>query len=168
VDALRRCVRLCEDAGIKYALEPHPHRYMSNAASMLRLLDHIPSEAFGMNLDPSHLFPCGEIPHVVIYQLGKRIFHCHFSDNDGLTNVHWRPGKGKIDWEAVMKALKDVGFSGVVSIELEDVPGVSRGVAHTQGAYGATVSAGDAFDRENVAAMKYLKGICERLEIPVE
>ena len=168
VDALRRCVRLCEDAGVKYALEPHPHRYMSNAASMLRLLDHIPSEAFGMNLDPSHLFPCGEIPHVVIYQLGKRIFHCHFSDNDGLTNVHWRPGKGKIDWEAVMKALKDVGFSGVVSIELEDVPGVSRGVAHTQGAYGATVFAGDAFDRENVATMKYLKGICERLEIPVE
>ena len=168
VEAMRRCVQFCEDAGVKFALEAHPHRYMANAASMLRLIDHIPSAALGMNLDPSHLFPCGDIPHVVIYQLGKRIFHCHFSDNDGLTNVHWRPGKGKVDWEAVMKALKDVGYNGVISIELEDVPGVSRGVAATHGAYGAAVFAGNAFDQENVAALNYLKGICERLEIPVE
>ncbi len=168
VDALRRCVQHCEDAGARLALEPHPFRYMSSASSMLRLIDHVPSEALGMNLDPSHLFPCGDIPHMTVYQLGKRVFHCHFSDNDGLTNVHWRPGKGKIDWEALLKALKDVGFNGVISIELEDVPGVSRGVAHTQGAYGAKVFAEDAFDRENVAAMNYLKGICERLEIPVE
>src|SRR5205085_466634 len=92
-----------------------------------RLMDHVQSPALGMNFDPSHLFPVGEIPHVVIYQIGDRVFHCHFSDNDALTNAHWRPGKGKIDWTAVMRALKDVGFKGVISIELEDVPGVSRG-----------------------------------------
>jgi sugar phosphate isomerase/epimerase len=168
VDTLGQCVQFCVAAGARLALEPHPYRYMSSAASMLRLIDHIPSEALGMNLDPSHLFPCGDLPHMTVYQLGKRIFHCHFSDNDGLTNVHWRPGKGKIDWEALMQALKDVGFDGVISIELEDVPGVSRGVAHTQGAYGAKVFAENAFDQENVAAMNYIKDICTRLEIPVE
>lgn len=167
VDAMGRCVQYCEDAGARLALEAHPFRWVSSASSMLRLIDHIPSPALGMNLDPSHLFPCGDIPHMTVYQLGKRIFHCHFSDNDGLTNVHWRPGKGKIDWEALLKALKDVGFDGVISIELEDVPGVSRGTAHTQGAYGAKVSAGDAFDQENIASVNYLKRICERLEIPV-
>jgi sugar phosphate isomerase/epimerase len=167
VDVIRRCCQICEDAGVKFALEPHPHRYMSNAAGMLRLIDHVQSPALGMNLDPSHLFPMGEIPHAVVYQLGRRIFHCHFSDNDGLTNVHWRPGKGKIDWAALLQALKDVGFDGVISIELEDVPGVSRGRAAAHGAYNYTESASEAFDQENVMSVNYLKNICDRLDIPI-
>jgi sugar phosphate isomerase/epimerase len=98
VDVMRRCALICEDADLRYALEPHPYRHMSNTASMLRLIERVGSDALGMNFDPSHLFPVGETPHVVIYQLAERIFHCHFSDNDGTTNVHWRPGRGKIDW----------------------------------------------------------------------
>jgi sugar phosphate isomerase/epimerase len=120
-----------------------------------------------MNFDPSHLFPSGDIPHVVIYQLGKRIFHCHFSDNDGTTNVHWRPGKGKIDWTAVMKSLVDTGFDGVVSIELEDVPGVARGTAQVPGVYRDNRVATEAFDEENRASLAYIVAICERLAIPV-
>jgi len=167
VDVIRRCCAICEDAGVSYALEPHPHRYMSSAAGMLRLIEHVGSPALGMNLDPSHLFPVGEVPNAVVYQLGRRILHCHFSDNDGLTNVHWRPGKGKIDWEALMRALSDVGFDGVISIELEDVPGVSRGRAAMHGAYGDTVHANDAFDTENAASLAYLKDICTRLGITI-
>ncbi len=168
VDVIRRCTAICEDAGIKFALEPHPHRYMTSAASMLRLIDHVQSPALGMNMDPSHLFPLGELPNAVVYQLGSRIFHCHFSDNDGLTNVHWRTGKGKIDWEALMVALKDVGFDGVISIELEDVPGVSRGRAAQHGGYGETVFAGEAFDAENVASVKYIRDICDKLGISID
>ena len=125
VDSVRRCCAIAEQAGLRWAIEPHPFRYVANSAGMLRLLERVNSPALGINLDPSHLFPSGELSEVVVYQLGDRIFHCHFSDNDGETNSHWRPGKGKIDWEAVMLALKQVGFNGVVSIELEDVPGVA-------------------------------------------
>ena len=80
-----------------------------------------------INFDPSHTFPIGDFPNISVYRLGKKIMHCHVSDNDGVTNVHWRPGMGKIDWTAMFQALKDVGYDGVISIELEDVPGVSRG-----------------------------------------
>jgi sugar phosphate isomerase/epimerase len=88
VDVTRRCASICEDADLRYALEPHPYRHMSNTASMLRLIEHVDSNALGINFDPSHLFPVGETPHVVIYQVAERIFHCQFSDNDGTTNVH--------------------------------------------------------------------------------
>jgi len=165
-DVRRRC-DICEDAQVRYALEPHPYRYMSNAASMLRLIDHVKSDALGMNFDPSHLFPMGDMPHTVIYQLGNRIFHCHFSDNDGMTNVHWRPGKGKIDWTAVMRALKETGFDGTISIELEDVPGVARGQAEVPGVYKGNWDATDAFEEENRKAMAYIKGIAETLDIPL-
>lgn len=159
VEVMRRCVALCEAAGTRYALEPHPYRYMANAASMLRLIEQVGSEALGMNLDPSHLFPCGEIPQVVVYQLGKRVLHCHFSDNDGVTNVHWRPGRGKIDWKEVLIALQAVGFDGVISIELEDVPGTAT---HDSGGV-----AGPAFDTENVLSMRYIQALCAEIGIEV-
>ena len=83
-----------------------------------------------------------------------------------MTNVHWRPGKGKIDWTAVMRALRDTGFDGVISIELEDVPGVARGQAEAPGVYKGNWDATEAFMRENQAAVSYIKGIGESLGIP--
>ncbi|HTK08748.1 MAG TPA: sugar phosphate isomerase/epimerase family protein [Ktedonobacteraceae bacterium] len=168
VESTRQCAVICEQANLKFALEPHPFRYMSNTASMLRLIEHVKSDALGMNFDPSHLFPVGEIPHQVIYQLGNRIFHCHFSDNDGTTNVHWRPGKGKIDWEAVLRALKDTGYDGVISLEFEDVPGVSRGARSVPGVVKEKRVATPEFDRENLLAVQYLRSIGETLDIHFE
>jgi sugar phosphate isomerase/epimerase len=109
VEAMRQCAEYAESSNIRYSLEPHPFRYGSNSDGMLRLLDAVGSPALGVNFDPSHTFPVGEIPHTTIYRLNKRIFHCDFSDNDGMTNVHWRPGKGKMDWKSVFVALKSIG-----------------------------------------------------------
>jgi sugar phosphate isomerase/epimerase len=166
-DMLHECAALCESGGFRYALEPHPYRYMANAAGMLRIFDHVPSPALGVNFDPSHLYSAGEIPHVVIYQLADRILHCHFSDNDGLTNAHWRPGKGKIDWRAILVALRDIGYDGTLSIELEDVPGVSRRAPIPSGATRTGDPRDAAFDRENVASVRYLLDIAADLTLPI-
>jgi sugar phosphate isomerase/epimerase len=158
VAVMQRCCAICVDAGVRFALEPHPYRWMRNAASMQRLLDHVDSPALGMNFDPSHLFPMGELSEMVVYEVGDRIFHTHFSDNDGTSNAHWRPGKGKINWRAVLQALKDVGYDNVISIELEDVPGVAHhGVASTP-----------ALDREVTMARAYLAELCQEVDIAVE
>jgi sugar phosphate isomerase/epimerase len=158
VEVMRRCCAICEDAGVQYALEPHPYRWMRNAASMMRLIEHVDSPALGMNFDPSHLFPMGEIPQIVVYEVGERVLHTHFSDNDGTSNAHWRPGKGKIDWKAVLQALKDVGYDYVISIELEDVPGV----AHR----GRPSSA--ELDREVLLTMDYISELCQQVGITLE
>ena len=158
VDVTRRFCDICEANTVKFALETHPYRWMRNAASMMRLIDHVNSPALGMNMDPSHLFPMGEIPQVVVYEVGDRIFHTHFSDNDGTSNAHWRPGKGKIDWKGVLEALKAVGYDGVISIELEDVPG--RGTRDQ--------SSTGALDRETMLAKDYLVPLCQELHIRVE
>ena len=153
-----RCCEVCKENGVKWAIEPHPYRWVRNAASMMRLIDHVRSPALGMNFDPSHLFPSGELSEQVVYELGDRVFHAHFSDNDGQTNAHWRPGKGKIDWTAVMAALQDTGFTGTISVELEDVPGT----ANSNGGI-----ATEAFVREMAMSLEYLTAICSNLEIPV-
>jgi sugar phosphate isomerase/epimerase len=156
VDAMRQCAQYAESASIRYSLEPHPFRYASNSDGMLRLLDAVGSPALGVNFDPSHTFPVGEIPHTTIYRLNKRVFHCDFSDNDGMTNVHWRPGKGKIDWQSVFVALKSIGYDGVVSLEFEDVPGVSRGVRNVPGVYKGNTVATAELDREYTLALEYM------------
>jgi len=167
VAAMKRCAAACERAGVLMTVEPHPGRYLGNTAGALRLLEHVGSKAMGVNFDPSHTFPMGDFPNISVYQLGKHIKHCHVSDNDGVTNVHWRPGMGKIDWLAMFHALKDVGYDGVISIELEDVPGVSRGGSSAPGVY-RNKTATDEFVAETVAAMHYLKDICKQAGITVE
>src|SRR5688572_13641652 len=74
VETMGQVTGLVEAAGLRYAVEPHPYRYVANAAGMLRLLDHVPSPALGINYDPSHTFPAGDMPHLAVYQLGDRVF----------------------------------------------------------------------------------------------
>jgi sugar phosphate isomerase/epimerase len=168
VAAIRQCADICRDAGVAMTIEPHPARYIANHDGALRLLDHVDHPAVGINFDPSHTFPTNDFPNISVYRLGKRIKHLHVSDNDGVTNVHWRPGMGKIDWKAMFQALKDIGYDGVVSIELEDVPGVSRGPNSAAPGVFRNVTATDEFVAESVAAMTYLKGICKEVGINVE
>lgn len=158
VETVRRVMVVVEDAGLRYAMEPHPYRYVANADGMLRLVDHLPTPALGINYDPSHTFPCGDMPHVAVYRLAERVFHCHFSDNDGVTNAHWRPGMGKVDWGALLTALHAVGFSGTLSIELEDVPQVAT----------ANEPAGPRFEEEMRASAAYLRSLAAERGIPCE
>jgi sugar phosphate isomerase/epimerase len=155
VEMTGRVMEIVEGAGMRYAIEAHPYRHVSSAASMLRLADRLPSPALGMNFDPSHMFPCGDMPQLAIRELAQRVFHCHFSDNDALTNAHWRPGCGKIDWRAVLEALRDVGYDGTLSIELEDVPGVATSRQESTA----------ALDEEYRASRHYLQFCSEGLGI---
>jgi len=159
VNLMRRFCDIVEDAGLRYALEPHPWSLVSNADAMLRLIEQVGSKALGMNFDPSHLFPMGETPAVAVLKLKGKIFHTHISDNDASSNAHWRPGKGKIDWVSVLKALKAVGYDYVLSIELEDVPGVSKpGVD----------DAAPVFDTELNKAMEFLREAAKEAGVKIQ
>jgi len=168
VDTIRQCADYAQAAGLKYSIEPHPFRYGANIEGLLRLLEAVNSPALGVNLDPSHLFPVGDLPHIAIYRLAPHVIHCHFSDNDGETNVHWRPGMGKIDWRHVFQALKDTDYKGVVSLEFEDVPGVSRGVADVPGVYRGNADATAEFENEYKIALTYLTGLANEVNLRVE
>lgn len=168
VAAIRECAEYAASAGVRYSLEPHPFRYGANTDGLLRLIEAVGSPGLGVNFDPSHLFPVGEMPQVALYRLNRRVLHCHFSDNDGETNVHWRPGKGKIDWEAVLRALKDIDYQGVVSLEFEDVPGVSRPERTVPGVYRGNEVATEEFEREYVIALEYLTALAKEVGLRVE
>lgn len=109
--------------------------------SLWRELFRITPNSFGLNYDPSHMYFMG-IDHIAgVHEFADRIFHAHAKDTEflgeglyenGILHLDsqklemepwWRyrlPGLGEIDWQEFVKALYDVGYDGVLSIEHED------------------------------------------------
>ena len=96
---------------------------------------------FGFNYDPSHLGYQGVDYVKFIRTFGPRIFHAHMKDawwghGDGSVGVfgghttfgdarrQWdfrSVGRGDINFEEIIVALNDVGYSGPLSVEWEDI-----------------------------------------------
>jgi sugar phosphate isomerase/epimerase len=54
-----------------------------------------------------------------IHKLAHRIKHVHFSDSDKVSSeLHFAPGTGCLDLEGIIAALKQVGFSGSLMLDL--------------------------------------------------
>ncbi len=118
VDSIATCTDIAKDNGLLFALEGHTHTIVCHTDSFLRLFDAVKSNALGMNFDTSWQFMQREYLPVSINKLGKKVFHVHTRDTDGSTFYSLPPGAGIIDWEGFIKALKDVGFDGYMSMEL--------------------------------------------------
>ena len=89
-------------------------------------LDSLGDEHFTVCLDLGHSELIGESAADAIYALGGRIGALHVHDNDFKHDSHTIPSYGKMDWDAITKALSDVGYKGDLTYEafnfLKDLP----------------------------------------------
>lgn len=130
-----------QEMGVKFALEVHPTEIAFDIASAQRALKAVDNHpAFGFNYDPSHLGYQGVDYVAFIYEFADRIFHVHmkdvyWKDNPGPVGIFgghtefgdnrraWNfrsIGRGRIDFESIIRALNDIGHTGPLSIEWED------------------------------------------------
>jgi sugar phosphate isomerase/epimerase len=87
---------------------------------MLEAVRCINRDNFGIQLDTAHLMNQRIDIETAIYMLGaKNIFNVHAKDSDGLTRGNLPCGSGCIDYNAVIRALRDIGYAGNISIEVE-------------------------------------------------
>jgi sugar phosphate isomerase/epimerase len=99
------------------------------------MFEIVPSENFGLNLDPSHLVWLKIDYERVVRDYASRIVHVHAKDleidRDGLyrhgtlsSGIGWQvprlPGLGEVRWNRFIAELYAVGYDYVVSIEHED------------------------------------------------
>ncbi len=134
------------DAGVRFALEVHPTEIAFDVASAERALAAVDGHpAFGFNYDPSHLAYQGVDYIGFIERFADRIFHAHAKDvwwSSAPTDVgvfgghtafgdarrHWdfrSLGRGRVDFDAIVRALNRIGYEGPLSVEWED-PGMDR------------------------------------------
>ena len=126
---------------VRFALEVHPTEIafdLVTADRALKVLNGHP--AFGFNYDPSHLAYQGVDYVDFIRRFGERIFHVHMKDvrwsgtpaEAGVFGGHtdfgdarrfWdfrSLGRGRVDFEEVIRALNRTGYAGPLSVEWED------------------------------------------------
>jgi sugar phosphate isomerase/epimerase len=53
-----------------------------------------------------------------ICKIGKKIETLHVSDYDFVNERHWLPGEGKVNWRALIAALREIDYSGVWMYEI--------------------------------------------------
>lgn len=85
---------------------------------MLRYVDELNSEWIVACLDIGHAVLVREQPDEFIRKLGNKRLKClHVHDVDGTEDLHTFPYFGITDWDAVMKALADIDYSGDFTFE---------------------------------------------------
>ncbi|HEY2855545.1 MAG TPA: sugar phosphate isomerase/epimerase [Gemmatimonadaceae bacterium] len=140
-DRWRPILDTFRDAKVRFALEVHPTEIAFDISSAERALDAVANHpSFGFNYDPSHFGYQGVDYVAFIERFGDRIFHAHMKDvwwsptpkrsgvfgghlNFGHRDRFWdfrSIGRGRIDFEEVIRALNRVGYQGPLSVEWED------------------------------------------------
>jgi sugar phosphate isomerase/epimerase len=128
------------ECGVKFALEVHPTEIAFDINTAERALEALGRrEEFGFNFDPSHLIWQGVDSVEFIRAFPDRIYHMHVKDaittlngRSGILASHlnfgdprrgWdfrSPGRGGVNFEEIIRALNQVGYSGPLSVEWED------------------------------------------------
>ena len=109
-----------KEINVTICLENMPHREFSMAKpdkimEFVRLMD-----------DP-HFAVCLDFGHVATQEglqvadqirlVGDKLQAVHIHDNNGIKDQHTWPGQGIVDWKETAKALKEVDYQGVFSLE---------------------------------------------------
>jgi len=139
VDNTRQIGEYAASKGLEVALELEPFdlSLVNTIDKMARFLDDVANPAVKANIDCSHLW-LKRIDASEIAKLRGRIAHVHISDCNGETHGDLPPGRGNTPLKSYLQGLKEAGYDGVVSIELEYSPEPDQIVAWVTEAYAHT------------------------------
>jgi len=116
----REAIDYSSKKGIRFLIEPHPFTIGMDLDFLMKLCDSQEAKYFGVLYDCSH-FAVGKPDEYIesIRILGKRIKHIHFSDCDKRTSeLHYPPGLGKLDIDGILRAFKEIGYDGTMTLDL--------------------------------------------------
>jgi inosose dehydratase len=121
--------KLCDEYKIAIGIHPHGpvgkgklHQWWSAEVIMKAVKDR--HELIGACLDTGHLIRAAQLDKKLdvpqqIRHMAKRNFGMHLKDHDNKRKTDVVIGKGALDVPAVIKALREVKFAGLISIEYE-------------------------------------------------
>ena len=115
MQSLDRLAELAHRQGATVCVEDLPRTCLGNSSEeILRLLSA--NDKLRVCFDTNHLLAEDNVAFVD--RLADRIVTLHVSDYDFVDEKHWLPGEGLVNWQALLAALKGVGYSGVWMYEL--------------------------------------------------
>jgi len=133
-------IDVCDEVGVRFALEVHPSEIAYDfwtAQRTLEAIGHRPG--FGFNFDPSHMIWQFLDSALFIREFKDKIFHVdcketvrNLDGRNGVLSSHlpfgdsrrgWdfvSVGHGIVPWEQIFRMLNEIGYDGPISVEWED------------------------------------------------
>ena len=107
------------DYGVNVCIEnmPTPNHEFSYTKNLYKFVCDLNRENFFICYDTGHSLVCKEnIKETILLIKDKlKVFHIH--DNNAVSDLHLPPYFGKINWNEFKEAIKEIGFSGSLSLE---------------------------------------------------
>ncbi|MAE67425.1 MAG: xylose isomerase [Phycisphaeraceae bacterium] len=123
IDTLGRLSERAAHFGRTLCVKAHVGMAVHDTPTSLRVLDAITSDAFGLDMDPSHVHRAGENPVEALAAVIDRVRHVHIRDCRGRQTGPGDPemqanGRGDIDLLGYMRVLHEHRYTGPVNLEI--------------------------------------------------
>lgn len=120
---LGRMAKRAASYGVTLCCKAHVGASIYNTETTLRAMAAIADPAFGIDMDPSHVYRAAENPESALPKVLSRTKHIHVRDCRGRGPAPGEPamqacGRGDIDLFAYFKAMVDGGYNGPVCLEV--------------------------------------------------
>ncbi|MGC8834107.1 MAG: sugar phosphate isomerase/epimerase family protein [Armatimonadota bacterium] len=117
LESIAQVVDALEDRGVTLCMEPLPPpetNFLNTAAEAVRFVEEINHPNVRIAADVKSMCAEGR-PEDIIRKLGPMTAHFHANDAN-----RRGPGCGDVDFRPIARALKEIGYSGFVSVEVFD------------------------------------------------
>jgi sugar phosphate isomerase/epimerase len=117
VDELEKAIVIAKQQDVTLLVENEYDSNTGTGKETARLFRAIPDRRLMHNWDPCNIYEMGEQPFPKVWDLldHSRISHIHLKDAKG---KDWKPiGAGEIDFGGQFRALKQMKYSGTLSLE---------------------------------------------------
>jgi sugar phosphate isomerase/epimerase len=115
VESLRDLLDVAAELKVRLMYEP-VDTASDSPENVEAILGELPNLLCHLDLGHCNLY--GRKPVEMIRRFAGRLHHLHLHDNNGRADLHLPPGTGNIDWPAVVRALKSVGYDGTTTLEV--------------------------------------------------
>jgi sugar phosphate isomerase/epimerase len=119
------------DLGVTIGFEPEPGMLIDTMERFEQLRGRIDCECFRLTLDVGHLHCLGETPiGDQVRQWRDQIVNVHIEDMRAGVHDHLMFGEGEIEFEPILRAFREIKYTGGLHVELSrhshDAPAVAR------------------------------------------
>jgi len=123
IDSLGSLSRMAERYGVTLCAKAHVGAAIYNTPTTLKLMEAVTSPAFGIDMDPSHIYRSGENPVEALGAVISRVKHVHIRDCKGRQQGPGKPeyqanGRGDIDLLGYIRVLAENGYTGPLNLEV--------------------------------------------------
>ena len=155
VSGLKAMCKYAAEHDVRLAFEPL-NRFETDLVNVveqgLQLIADVGESNLGLHIDTFHMHLEEKDPAAAIRKAGDRVFHVHACEND-----RGVPGTGQVDWDEIFKALREINYQGIVSIEsfTPEVKSIARAVC----IWRTIAPDQDSIARDGLEFLKSLPGV---------